>query len=537
VPARTSSAIVEGLATSGRPYLTKVISLNSSGDHAESTAARGFFSAGGGVNGQAVDEYALQVVGGAIKSPNYLAGSTGWIIRNDGSTEFGSATVRGNITAGTISIGTSPNWFNVDSAGNIWSGGATYSVGTFKVSNTGALAATGANISGAVTATTLTATGSGTIGGWSIGPTTLTGGPLTLNSSGNMTIYTASGATNYTLSLSSGGLTSKTFNTRYALFDIQPTQVRSNAYFTGYDTSTNANIQDTVIIFTNAIQLSTRPISPGYALAGGIDISCSEYIAGQAVGNISVFSKNSSASTLQSITLNNGNITSSGFIAAGGSGVTDAGSVSSANWFRSTGGTGWYNQTYGGGIWMNDSTYVKVYNNKQFYVNNTMSANNYYASPDSTQSGAKPGIRIDRYYYWAAVDQPGYAWPYENFAQFVNTDSNTETGSISISGGGVAFNTSSDRRLKENVINMTESLDVLKQLNPVEYSYIGFENRQHGFIAQDVYSAYPHAVKVGDDAETPEVVWGMDYGKLTPLIVNAIKELAGKVEKLESMMI
>lgn len=38
------------------------------------------------------------------------------------------------------------------------------------------------------------------------------------------------------------------------------------------------------------------------------------------------------------------------------------------NWFRSTDQTGWYNQTYGGGIWMRDSTYVRVYNGKGFVV-------------------------------------------------------------------------------------------------------------------------------------------------------------------------
>jgi hypothetical protein len=36
------------------------------------------------------------------------------------------------------------------------------------------------------------------------------------------------------------------------------------------------------------------------------------------------------------------------------------------NWFRSNGNTGWYNQTHGGGIWMEDSNYVKVYGNKAF---------------------------------------------------------------------------------------------------------------------------------------------------------------------------
>jgi hypothetical protein len=42
------------------------------------------------------------------------------------------------------------------------------------------------------------------------------------------------------------------------------------------------------------------------------------------------------------------------------------GTIYSNGWFRSNGATGWYNQTYGGGIWMEDSTYVKVYNGKAF---------------------------------------------------------------------------------------------------------------------------------------------------------------------------
>ena len=40
-------------------------------------------------------------------------------------------------------------------------------------------------------------------------------------------------------------------------------------------------------------------------------------------------------------------------------------------WLRSSGDTGWYNQSYSGGIYMEDSTYVRVYNNKRFYNSNT----------------------------------------------------------------------------------------------------------------------------------------------------------------------
>lgn len=35
-------------------------------------------------------------------------------------------------------------------------------------------------------------------------------------------------------------------------------------------------------------------------------------------------------------------------------------------WFRSNGNVGWYSQTYGGGIWMNDASWVRVYGSKGF---------------------------------------------------------------------------------------------------------------------------------------------------------------------------
>ena len=45
-----------------------------------------------------------------------------------------------------------------------------------------------------------------------------------------------------------------------------------------------------------------------------------------------------------------------------------------SGWFRSDGPTGWINDTYGGGIYMTDSTYVRVYNNKAFWVDNNIVA-------------------------------------------------------------------------------------------------------------------------------------------------------------------
>ena len=40
-----------------------------------------------------------------------------------------------------------------------------------------------------------------------------------------------------------------------------------------------------------------------------------------------------------------------------------------SNWFRSTGSTGWQSQTYGGGWYMTDSTWIRTYGSKSVYQN------------------------------------------------------------------------------------------------------------------------------------------------------------------------
>lgn len=89
-------------------------------------------------------------------------------------------------------------------------------------------------------------------------------------------------------------------------------------------------------------------------------------------------SGNFSAGTITAGALDSsGTISTSGHIRSGATGLTDAGSVSATNWFRSTGGSGWYNATYAGGIWMSDSTWVRVYGTKNFYCDSELRANRY----------------------------------------------------------------------------------------------------------------------------------------------------------------
>ena len=58
----------------------------------------------------------------------------------------------------------------------------------------------------------------------------------------------------------------------------------------------------------------------------------------------------------------------------GGYGITNGYAMDGVNtgWFRSSNASGWYNETYNGGIHMTDTTYVRTYNNKAFLCNNVM---------------------------------------------------------------------------------------------------------------------------------------------------------------------
>lgn len=69
-----------------------------------------------------------------------------------------------------------------------------------------------------------------------------------------------------------------------------------------------------------------------------------------------------------------------------------ASSIFSGNWFRSTGDTGWFNESYDGGIYMTDSTWVKVYNNKHFQCNGTIFGYRYTTNNNAAAfSFDKPG--------------------------------------------------------------------------------------------------------------------------------------------------
>jgi hypothetical protein len=114
-----------------------------------------------------------------------------------------------------------------------------------------------------------------------------------------------------------------------------------------------------------------------------------------------------------------------------------------------------------------------------------------------------------------------------------------------VTGAGVIYaqNTTvqslSDARLKENVRNATEGLEVINALRPVRFDWkAGFGNdrkNQLGFIAQEVETVFPDAVSEWSktDGET-EAYKTVGPGAIIPVLVKAIQEQQALINDLRA---
>jgi hypothetical protein len=125
---------------------------------------------------------------------------------------------------------------------------------------------------------------------------------------------------------------------------------------------------------------------------------------------------------------------------------------------------------------------------------------------------------------------------------FSRTDGTTE-GSIVISASGTAFNTTSDRRLKTDIVpaSADEVGSLIDQLQVVDFKFKDDLTRKFiGFIAQDEYAVFPDAISKGDDTDAQPgdagfVAWGRDDSKLVPLLVREVQSLRQRVGRLETL--
>jgi hypothetical protein len=94
-----------------------------------------------------------------------------------------------------------------------------------------------------------------------------------------------------------------------------------------------------------------------------------------------------------------------------------------------------------------------------------------------------------------------------------------------------AFVTYSDESLKSDVKSMNTALDTVMSLEGVEFTWKDSGERDFGFIAQDVQSVLPKAVHTADDG-----VQGVDYSRLTSVLVEAVKAQQVQIEDLKKVI-
>jgi hypothetical protein len=121
----------------------------------------------------------------------------------------------------------------------------------------------------------------------------------------------------------------------------------------------------------------------------------------------------------------------------------------------------------------------------------------------------------------------------ESYVQFsVNGQS---VGSISAATtNSIAFNTTSDVRLKENIVSSKYGLQTIMKMKTYDYNYKSDKAKalSTGVLAQELNTLFPQAVTVGgaDAATNP---WQVDYSKIVPVLVKGIQDQQAEIESLQ----
>jgi hypothetical protein len=114
-------------------------------------------------------------------------------------------------------------------------------------------------------------------------------------------------------------------------------------------------------------------------------------------------------------------------------------------------------------------------------------------------------------------------------------------GTISVTTTATAYNTSSDYRLKENVVSLTGAIDRVNDLQVRRFNFTADPDKTvDGFIAHEAQAVVPECVTGTKDAVDDEgkpVYQGIDQSKLVPLLTAALQEAIGEIESLKARVV
>lgn len=100
------------------------------------------------------------------------------------------------------------------------------------------------------------------------------------------------------------------------------------------------------------------------------------------------------------------------------------------------------------------------------------------------------------------------------------------SGSIRASQGVFA---NSDERLKDNIDTIDGALERVEEIRGVSYNWTNKEDKQLGFIAQELKEVLPEVVEQDNKG-----FYTVNYSAVVPVLVEAIKELKAEIDELKN---
>ena len=112
--------------------------------------------------------------------------------------------------------------------------------------------------------------------------------------------------------------------------------------------------------------------------------------------------------------------------------------------------------------------------------------------------------------------------------RFIN--GTTAVGSVTTTSSATSYNTSSDQRLKTNVVDAPSgNIDNIK-VRSFDWKADG-SHQEYGVIAQELVTVAPYAVHQPKDTEE---MMAVDYSKLVPMMIKEIQDLKAEINQLKA---
>jgi hypothetical protein len=156
------------------------------------------------------------------------------------------------------------------------------------------------------------------------------------------------------------------------------------------------------------------------------------------------------------------------------------------------------------------------------------SAGNFIVGSANLPSSSNKARAITPDYMWSSAGAQT-----TSYIHFYFTNGNGDVGTISTSGSGTSYTTTSDYRLKEDVQPMTGALAKVAALRPVTYKWKSDGSDSEGFIAHELQEVCPDAVVGEKDAVNEDgsiKPQGIDTSFLVATLTAAIQELKAELD-------